>query len=47
MTKKEMQQKLDNLRRDSRAWKKGTKQFEERLKLEWLLEEHLYDKEKP
>ena len=46
MTKKEIQKRLDTLRKRHEAFKHGTEQWNERVRLEMLLDNHLYDKEK-
>lgn len=43
--KRELQLKLDKLRRNERSFKKGTKEFDERIKLEQQIDAHLYDKD--
>lgn len=43
-TKEELQKQLDKLRRDSRSFRKGTEQYEARIRLEQQLDMGLYDK---
>jgi hypothetical protein len=44
MTKKQAQAELDRLRKDKRSFHRGTPQYERRLHLETVLDQHLYEK---
>lgn len=45
MTKKELQNRLDRLRKDRRSFQKDTEQYLERIRLEQQLDMYIYEKE--
>lgn len=46
MNKEQTIKALDRLRKDKRSFHKGTEQYEDRMRLEMILDQHLYDKPK-
>lgn len=45
LKKKDLQKKLDKLRRNKRAYQRGTHEYEERIRLEQQIDNHLYAKD--